>query len=110
MKNILYHFRTIWSILHTSPNSMLEEIILIDDFSSKTHLKNDLTVYLEDLPKVKLIRNSQREGLIRSRLIGAKEAIGDVLFFTDSHTEMNEGMVFMSNSDFYLNTRTFMIA
>ena len=101
MKNIFsYHFRTIWSILHTSPNSLLEEIILIDDFSSKQHLKNDLTVYLEDLPKVKLIRNSRREGLIRSRLIGAKMAIGDVLFFTDSHTEMNEGMVFISISDF----------
>ena len=80
--------RTIHSILNRSPPELLKEIILIDDFSSKPWLKTDLDRYLRRFLKVKLLRNKQREGLIRTRLIGTDVAIGEVIVILDSHVEV----------------------
>ena len=75
--------RTIWSVLETTEESMLHEIILVDDFSDKKHLQGKLTRYIQKKfpSKVKLKRLKSRQGLIRARLEGAKLATGDVLLF-----------------------------
>ena len=39
--------------------------------------------------KVRVIRNQERSGLIRSRHRGAMEALGDVVVFLDAHCEVN---------------------
>ncbi|XP_047102567.1 polypeptide N-acetylgalactosaminyltransferase 16-like isoform X1 [Schistocerca piceifrons] len=79
--------RTVVSIINRTPAELLEEILLVDDFSDN---EEDGTL-LEAIPKVRVIRNTVREGLIRSRNIGASEARGNYLVFLDSHCEVNTG-------------------
>ncbi|CAB1412586.1 unnamed protein product [Pleuronectes platessa] len=53
------------------------------------HLKSALEEYMVRLPKVRIMRTKKREGLIRTRLLGAAAAKGEVITFLDSHCEAN---------------------
>ncbi|KAH0516198.1 Polypeptide N-acetylgalactosaminyltransferase-like 6 [Microtus ochrogaster] len=81
--------RTIHSIINRTPESLIEEIILVDDFSDREHLKEKLEDYMARFSKVRIVRTKKREGLIRTRLLGASVARGEVLTFLDSHCEVN---------------------
>eukprot|EP00105_Crassostrea_gigas_P026669 XP_011447699.1 PREDICTED: polypeptide N-acetylgalactosaminyltransferase 5 isoform X1 [Crassostrea gigas] len=83
--------RSVYSILNRTPDSLLKEVILVDDFSSLEHLKEPLDQFMEQFQKVKIVRATERQGLIRARLRGYREAVGDVLVFLDSHIECAEG-------------------
>lgn len=83
--------RTVFSILSRTPDALLKEIILVDDASTYEYVMTSLRDFVRVAPKVKLIRNVKREGLVRSRLIGAEASSGDVLVFLDAHTEANTG-------------------
>ncbi|CAF0992787.1 unnamed protein product [Rotaria magnacalcarata] len=83
--------RSVHSLIDRTPPSLLKEIILVDDFSDMEHLKKPLDDYLKPLGKVIVVRQSKREGLIRSRLAGAAIVTGDVIVFLDSHIEATEG-------------------
>ncbi|CAJ1083993.1 polypeptide N-acetylgalactosaminyltransferase 12 [Xyrichtys novacula] len=83
--------RTVHSVLETSPDILLKEVVLVDDYSDRDHLKEPLEWYFADLKKVHLVRTTKREGLVRARLLGASYTTGDVLTFLDCHCECHEG-------------------
>lgn len=85
--------RSIYSLINRSPEHLLKEILLVDDFSDFNHLLEPLDTYLEAHfgKRVRVLRNPKREGLIRSRLHGAREATGEILIFLDSHIEATPG-------------------
>lgn len=59
---------------------------MITVFLNKT-LDDYLATHFEG--KVKVVHQDRREGLIRTRISGAKAASGEVLIFLDSHVEAN---------------------
>ncbi|KAJ8725219.1 hypothetical protein PYW07_016177 [Mythimna separata] len=82
--------RTAFSVLQRSPSTLIKEVLLVDDASTKDFLKDKLDDYLaKNMPKVRVVRLEKRSGLITARLAGAKQATADVLLFLDSHTEAN---------------------
>lgn len=74
-------------MLDRSPPNILSEIILVDDSSDMPHLKLQLEDYVARFQKVKILRLKKREGLIRSRLLGAVASTAPVVTFLDSHCE-----------------------
>ncbi|XP_036710608.1 N-acetylgalactosaminyltransferase 7 isoform X5 [Balaenoptera musculus] len=82
--------RTVHSVIKRTPRKYLAEIVLIDDFSSKEHLKEKLDDYIKLWNGlVKVFRNERREGLIQARSIGAQKAkLGQVLIYLDAHCEV----------------------
>ncbi|KAK9711479.1 Ricin-type beta-trefoil lectin domain [Popillia japonica] len=83
--------RTVHSVLDRSPRELIQEIILVDDYSDMPHLKTQLVDYWRYEPKVKVVRAQKREGLIRARLLGARHAEAPVLTYLDSHCECTTG-------------------
>ncbi|KAJ8359500.1 hypothetical protein SKAU_G00160250 [Synaphobranchus kaupii] len=83
--------RTVYSVLHTAPAIFLTEILLVDDASTADHLKSSLEEYVRRLKVVRVLRQTERKGLITARLLGAREARGQVLTFLDAHCECFSG-------------------
>ena len=83
--------RSIRSVLDRTPAHLLREIILVDDGSDRDYTKEPLERYLKLLPKVTLRRMPKRQGLMATRVEGAKIATSDVIVFLDSHIECSVG-------------------
>lgn len=84
--------RHVHAILNRTPPKLLKDIILVDDNSTLSYLGTDFQEYLRILDsKIQIVRNTQREGLILSRLKGEVMTQGDVVVFMDAHMEVCEG-------------------
>ncbi|XP_076833111.1 polypeptide N-acetylgalactosaminyltransferase 17 [Brachyhypopomus gauderio] len=81
--------RSVHSAVNHTPAHLLKEIILVDDNSDDEQLKVPLEEYVNKryAGLVKIVRNQRREGLIRARIAGWKEATGEVTGFFDAHVE-----------------------
>jgi hypothetical protein len=97
---IVYHnegnstlLRGLVSIVRRSPIRYIKEIILVDDASEgREYLHKPLDNFVKTLPVVvRIFRNKERLGLMRSRLVGADAATGDTLTFLDAHIEATTG-------------------
>lgn len=99
--------RTVHSVFNRTPPQFLQEILLVDDYSDKDNLKTELDNYITRFNgKVRIIRNIQREGLIRTRSRGAQEATGEVIVFLDAHCEVNTNWLPPLLAPIYRDSRT----
>uniref|UniRef100_A0A336MXC8 Polypeptide N-acetylgalactosaminyltransferase n=1 Tax=Culicoides sonorensis TaxID=179676 RepID=A0A336MXC8_CULSO len=94
---IVYHneylsvlLRTVHSVINRAPAQLLKEIILVDDFSSKSNLKQPLDNHIKyNFPyKVRVIRLEQRSGLMKARMAGIRNATGEIVVVMDAHVEV----------------------
>jgi polypeptide N-acetylgalactosaminyltransferase len=112
---IVYHnegnstlLRGLTSIVRRSSPKYLKEIILVDDASEKReYLHDELDEFVNTLPvPVKIFRNKERMGLMRSRMRGAAAATGDTMTFLDAHIEVTTGWLTPLLSEIKSNPRT----
>ena len=72
-------WRSIYTVLDKTPPELLNEIVLVDDFSDSPHCGKPLQDFVDAHPKVILVRLKKRSGLIRGRVAGAEAATGDTV-------------------------------
>ena len=49
--------------------------------------------FIENDPRISLLRNDERQGLIVSRMRGARKATAPIILFLDAHSEVNVGWI-----------------
>uniref|UniRef100_A0A7M5VDH8 Polypeptide N-acetylgalactosaminyltransferase n=1 Tax=Clytia hemisphaerica TaxID=252671 RepID=A0A7M5VDH8_9CNID len=101
--------RSVHSVINRTPAQFLHEIVLVDDKSEMQHLHEPLDEELQKpfyQSKVKVVRNNEREGLIRARNNGAVIASGEVLVFLDAHIEVGLNWLPPLLGPIYENPRT----
>ena len=83
-----YLQRTFDSIMSNTPLDELLEVIFIDDESYPP--ASDVIDGMNN-PLIRIIRNDERQGLIRAKSQGARESSGDVIIYLDAHIRAYPG-------------------
>lgn len=77
--------RTVTSVIGRSPPQLLHEVVIVDDGSD---WPVDASVRAVS-PKVSILTNARREGVVRSRLRGFRATTAPTVTFLDAHVEVN---------------------
>lgn len=82
---------TLKSLFLETPAPLLKEVIIVDDESEDLVLPQVDKAFPETDPnriKISVIRTTQREGLIRAKMIGAAAATASHILFLDGHCKL----------------------
>nr|XP_036226747.1 N-acetylgalactosaminyltransferase 6-like [Bactrocera oleae] len=84
--------RTLHSLWNRTPYELLHELILVDDFSTSPLFEVSLEQKLlaKFGAKLKILKLTEHQGLIRARVAGARMATGEALVFLDTHVEATQ--------------------
>jgi polypeptide N-acetylgalactosaminyltransferase len=84
--------RTLHSLYNRTPHELIEEVILVNDYSELKYLYEPLQNYIDEHfsgdINIKIINLPTRHGLMKARIVGAKAAKSDYLFVMEPHCEM----------------------
>ena len=88
-----YHYFLLLAV--TATLQMNHLLLFVSEYTKKPldHYISKLNKHPQVRNKIKIIRNKQRDGLVRSRLRGASASNGEVLTFLDSHCEATKGWI-----------------
>lgn len=75
---------TIGSVMAYTPRHLLQEIIFISDGNTDAQAFQK-EIEFADPEKIRVIRLPERTGLIHAKMLGAKEAVGDIIMFFEPH-------------------------
>lgn len=78
---------TLASVLTYTPSELLDEILMVDDGNAVAWQHHTQLTNLH--PKVRVHRNEERQGLIRSKVIGSKLVTSPVIIFMEPHCIVN---------------------
>ena len=81
-----FAWKTAESIAEMTPDSILHEIIVVDDGSSPP-LISQFPPDIIEKAKVKFVRHESHTGLINAKSAGADVATGDIVVFLDCHVK-----------------------
>ncbi|CAC5360554.1 GALNT [Mytilus coruscus] len=81
--------RTIHSVLDHTPESLIDEILLVDDGSTENYLKYKLDVYISYLSKVRIIRLPTSMGLFVAKQTALDQVKSKHFAVLDSHSEVS---------------------
>jgi polypeptide N-acetylgalactosaminyltransferase len=79
---------TLASVLTYTPPELLDEILMVDDGNDQEWQHHEDLMRLHE--KIRVHRNEERQGLIRSKVIGAKLVTSPVLIFMEPHCIVNK--------------------
>lgn len=90
-ESLVHLKKTIESIVATTNAEVLQDIVVVDDASSVVVTIAAMDLNAASVSVVRIVRNPTRQGVVRSKIIGAAAATGIVYMFMDAHMKPEVG-------------------